>query len=147
MNFRKLIRRIWDGRFLNYEIRNKLRDRFEIRGYWFPLSEPQPPYTEYFETKIYLEEFGIEKSIQLIKALGDKVINEINESVSDRKIGVDELDLDRDETFSCNDKVDWVIYRSHEGTITIGGQRLLAKLKENWSEWEKYCNPWKNYQD
>jgi hypothetical protein len=141
----RFLKRIWDGRYLDHETRNKLRDKFGARGYWYPLTGLQPPNTEYFEADVFLKEFGEEKTIQLIKTLGDLLINEIGEAANDRKIPVEELSLDYDETFYCNVNVDWIIYRSHERTITLGGQCLTDELKKDWGEWEKFSNPWKNY--
>jgi hypothetical protein len=57
---------------------------------------------------------------------------------------LDNIDLDSDETFYCNDNVDWLIYFSHEKTITIGGKTLLDKLKADWHDWDKYKDPWRD---
>lgn len=42
------------------------------------------------------------------------------------------------EGFWCDDRMDWIIYASHEGTFTIGGAWLLKRLKSAWTDWRRY---------
>ncbi|HET9318710.1 MAG TPA: hypothetical protein VFO27_03005, partial [Bryobacteraceae bacterium] len=38
----------------------------------------------------------------------------------------------------CTDKsVDWVVYASHESSITIAGEWLTRIFKEKWPEWSQ----------
>lgn len=42
------------------------------------------------------------------------------------------------EGFWCSEKMDWIIYKSHENTIALGGDKLLEEVKnsiENWEDW------------
>ncbi|MCM1988762.1 hypothetical protein [Oceanirhabdus seepicola] len=41
------------------------------------------------------------------------------------------------EGFWCSEKMDWIIYKSHEGTIAIGGEKLLEEVKENIESWKE----------
>ena len=43
------------------------------------------------------------------------------------------------ETYWFDDSLDWVVYKSHEGTITFGGRWLVDRVKEVWSEWPDYA--------
>ncbi len=36
--------------------------------------------------------------------------------------------------------LDWIVYASHENSITVGGW-MLAEVKRAWPEWE--CHIWK----
>lgn len=40
------------------------------------------------------------------------------------------------EGFWCSEKMDWIIYKFHENTITIGGEKLLEEVKNNIDNWE-----------
>jgi hypothetical protein len=40
------------------------------------------------------------------------------------------------EGFWCNNNFDWVIYASHESSITVGGW-LLAEIKNVWPNWKE----------
>ena len=39
------------------------------------------------------------------------------------------------EQYSTSELTDWVVYASHESSITIAGDWLIRILKENWPEW------------
>lgn len=48
-----------------------------------------------------------------------------------------------DDYFMCNegfwfdDTMSWIIYKSHEDSITFGGEWIRSKLKEEWKDWYK----------
>ncbi|MBP1961185.1 hypothetical protein [Paenibacillus aceris] len=42
------------------------------------------------------------------------------------------------EGFWFTDEMNWIIYCSHENSITFGGELLIRRIKENWSEWNEY---------
>jgi hypothetical protein len=46
------------------------------------------------------------------------------------------------EKFYFNESCDWVIYISHENTISFGGEHLIRMLIEKWGNWFKYLNEW-----
>ena len=139
----RLFKMVFRKRALDNSTRNLMRDKFKISGYWYPLCDKKRiDDVEYFEKEVFLDKYGEKKTINLLNQLGDKTINEIVEVGNDKKISVDNLDLTSDETFYCNDNVDWIIYCSHEKTITIGGKILLDKFKTDWPELDKYKDPW-----
>jgi hypothetical protein len=141
--FDRVFKMMFKIRDLDNRTRNLMHDKFKISGYWYPLSDKnRPDDVEYFDTYVFQDKYGVQKTISLISQLGDKIINEIVEVGNDKKISVDNLDLDSDETFYCNDNVDWIIYCSHEKTITIGGKILLDKFKTDWPDLDKYRDPW-----
>lgn len=41
------------------------------------------------------------------------------------------------EGYWCSADMDWIIYASHENSITVGGNWLLDKIKTIWPNWEK----------
>ncbi|WP_421381881.1 hypothetical protein ACOJQI_21300 [Bacillus salacetis] len=43
-----------------------------------------------------------------------------------------------EDTFWCDQSLEWIIYACHDGYITSGGNQLLNELKEIWTEWNKY---------
>lgn len=42
------------------------------------------------------------------------------------------------EKFWFSEKMNWVIYASHEGSITFGGKSFIKKIKEKWENWENW---------
>ncbi|HEU5377623.1 MAG TPA: hypothetical protein VFV38_19540 [Ktedonobacteraceae bacterium] len=37
-----------------------------------------------------------------------------------------------------SESMDWLIYTSHEHSITLGGQWLLQEVKQHWPQWEEH---------
>jgi hypothetical protein len=46
------------------------------------------------------------------------------------------------EVFWFSDSMEWIIYFTHEETITIGGNSLIKHIKSQWSDWKE--NLWDN---
>jgi len=46
------------------------------------------------------------------------------------------------ETIVVNDSLSWIIYWSHEGTVTFGGDQLISKLKATVPNWENAVCKW-----
>lgn len=43
-----------------------------------------------------------------------------------------------DEGFWCSDAMDWILYASHEGSVTVGGSWLVHAVKAAWPDWERH---------
>lgn len=46
------------------------------------------------------------------------------------------------EGFWCSAAMDWVLYASHENSLTVGGEWLIVAVKSAWPEWAQYV--WTN---
>lgn len=42
------------------------------------------------------------------------------------------------EGFWTSGNMDWIIYASHDGTITFGGEWLINELKSSWGDWKSH---------
>ncbi len=42
------------------------------------------------------------------------------------------------EAYWFDDSLNWVVYKSHEGTITFGGEWLINHVKDIWEDWSNY---------
>jgi hypothetical protein len=127
------------------EVRDKLKEKWSIgyRDYWSPLNGDIREDTEFFNYQIFQKEFGMEKLGRLISDLGHTNIYELNEANDDEKVGVIEMeDYSGRELYYTNEDCDWVVYLSHENTITIAGPSLLHALKIKWTDWNKYARRW-----
>jgi hypothetical protein len=124
------------------ELWNQLKMTWDIgEGYWFPLREGQtPPNVLAFHVD-YLK--AINGLALLQEALGQRGISRVFEL---HEFGPDEPDYEIElsifapayrwggEQYCTAAGVDWVVYASHESSITIGGDWLLQKLKQRWPE-------------
>lgn len=51
------------------------------------------------------------------------------------------------EGFWCSEKMNWIIYKSHENTIALGGDKLLEEVKNNIDNWEEWVFSYDYYED
>lgn len=106
-------------------------------GYWFPLKEGiLPPnilafHTDYFQSingqrilRDALERRGV-STVFLLHEFGDPEY-EVELSIFEPSYG------DGGEQYSTSEGTDWVVYISHESSITIGGEWLIDEFRESY---------------
>ncbi|MEG2102423.1 MAG: hypothetical protein RRY99_13030 [Flavobacterium sp.] len=122
-----------------------LKEKWKINPYdfWIPLKGKVENNTCYFEIEDFKNNFGYKKLNEILERINigniysfnevkeEKIINEIN--LSDYNF----LDI-----FYTNENADWVIYQTHEGTISFAGKELIENIKLFWKNWEEKINPW-----
>jgi len=115
-----------------------------INDYWIPLSSsPILPDIIYFNYDEFENEFGIKKLQNLVKENFSSELLETNEECEEFNIPIEDLAyMNGCEAYHTNKNLDWVMYMSHENTITFKGEKLIALIKSNWSDWENWKNPW-----
>lgn len=120
-------------------VRGKLQRRWEIpKHYWYPLAVEQPENVEAFLDDFFEKEIGANKLREILQKHAVNRIYEIREDMLDYEFELSVLDpyYNGAEGFWCDKNFDWVIYASHESSITIGGW-LLAEIKKIWLNWEE----------
>ena len=121
-------------------LRKNLLLRWGIdKDYWFPLSdEPRPARVEAFQDKYFEKEVGEKRIRAILEKHGVGKIWEILEGDVDYEIDVTYLrpQYTGVEGIWFDDDLDWIIYASHERSITIGGW-LLDEVKAIWPNWEE----------
>jgi hypothetical protein len=122
---------------------NQLKKAWDIGGgHWFPLKEgPVAPnvvafHKDYFEKmdgvrllRESLKTHGISKVFQLQEFGPPEPEYEIEISTFEPAYG------SGGEQYSTSEPTDWVVYASHESSITICGDWLTETFKEKWPEW------------
>ena len=107
-------------------------------AYWWPLSEPRPPHAEAFQDYYFENELGYPALRGILAALGSKTIFEFREGGKAYAVSVATFEPRYElERFWTSADCDWIIYASHEGSVTVGGERLLPAVKEAWPSWER----------
>ncbi|ALW86490.1 hypothetical protein AUC43_16180 [Hymenobacter sedentarius] len=125
-----------------------LKDKFDFgtwkdeNYYWEPLSKTQNKVPLiYFEAELFKSK-DVEKVFEIVKSIsGDRIYLLTEESIN-YEIATSALELDRIESAYCNFETDWLIYISHEGTITFSGQKLITEIENKLTEIIKHKNPW-----
>jgi hypothetical protein len=114
------------------------------KQYWYPLFDCSREDLVAFDSKYVDHDDKINFIKTILQQHGVKNIYEFREDGVVNEI-VDFVDYDfwrSDEYFWNNEcywfsnDMDWIIYISHEETITFGGKWLVDKLKKSWTEWK-----------
>ena len=125
-------------------VANKLLESWKVDPlwhYWYPLWEELLPYDVIaFQDAYFYKEVGAEKLQDIFLRRGITRIWEINE---DRLPPEYELDprlcnfTSSVEKYWSSRELDWLVYASHESSITFAGDWLIGAIKEAWPNWEQ----------
>ncbi|MBH5317518.1 hypothetical protein I6N90_06770 [Paenibacillus sp. GSMTC-2017] len=111
------------------------------RSHWIPLDASKHKFALPFMDDYFESEFGFERLRAILKKHGVNEVYELRELTSSPEYELEvsafypTYDFDG-EGFWCSKEMDWVIYVSHENSITIGGEWLINMVKEVWPNWE-----------
>ncbi|ULO04968.1 hypothetical protein H1230_17715 [Paenibacillus sp. 19GGS1-52] len=109
-------------------------------AYWYPLEESNRQDVIAFDANAFESIFGFEKLREILKE--SKEIYEIKEWKDKGNIVVfDSFEPQYDgdgEGFWFTKDMDWIIYCSHENSITFGGEALIQIIKEHWKDCNNY---------
>ncbi|HEX8564624.1 MAG TPA: hypothetical protein VF648_03075 [Pyrinomonadaceae bacterium] len=117
----------------------RLRSRWEItEHYWYPLTLHKRDDIEAFQDTYFEKEFGSKKLQKILRNRGVEKVFEIREygASYELELSVFEPYYNGAEGYWCDSKNDWIIYASHESSITIGGW-LLSEVQALWSNWKE----------
>ena len=122
----------------NQILRGKLKSVWNVDDYWFPLTDWSPQNTEAFQNKYFEEELGYEKTRQILRNSGVQRIWELREGEINYEIDVNAVEFyySGEEKFWFDKTFDWLIYVSHESSITFAGA-VLPEIKKNWTNWQR----------
>jgi hypothetical protein len=123
-------------------VRKQLADIWNYDGdYWNPLDDKCSKETV-FLMEDNLTEDDNRKIIEFIVANSNKRFFEITEDRIDYEMEVDSFNLDLYETIVTDKSFSWVIYGSHEDTLTFGGNELVEFIKALFSNRQEKINKW-----
>lgn len=119
-----------------------LQEKWDIRPkkYWYPLIDSSMDGLIAFREDAFDREFGIQNVRKILLQNGNKRVWTLMEFGPEYELGISEFDPlyyhTGTESYSFSQLADWVIYASHEGTVTIGGKVLIDEIKTKWPDWE-----------
>ena len=131
------------------KLRRELSNQWEVtKQYWYPLFNINRNDVIAFDKTYIDSEVKISQVIKLLKRHG---VNQFYELWEDnrgfKKALVETENLWRsneylwyNEGYWFDDNYDWIIYSSHEQTVTIGGDWLIKELMESWIDWKSNIN-------
>lgn len=120
------------------QIWSLLRQKWHIPdGYWYPLTEASLSNIAAFQNKSFYEALPPALLTTILKARDIERLWEL------REFGV-EYELDNSlfdpyyngaEGYWSSAELDWIVYASHESSVTVGGW-LLEEIKARWPSWQ-----------
>lgn len=118
----------------------RLRARWRIEdGYWYPLTASRPADVAAFDT-IAFGEGVLPQALQtVLQRRGVTRLWELREYGPEYEQEVTLFDphYNGAEGYWSSGDMDWIVYASHEGSVTFGGW-LLDELKVIWPAWETH---------
>ena len=102
-------------------------------GYWYPLAEKSHEHIEAYQDRHFLENFPAEKLHQILRSHNISRVFELREYGPCYELDCELFDPSYNgaEGYWVSSNLDWIIYASHESSITIGGW-LLEEVKKVW---------------
>ena len=126
-------------------VRQKLLELWNYNGdYWDPLDE-KCPVESLFLSKDRITKQDYHAIIEFICGNTALHLLEVTEDGKDAEIAAIEFHPNCYETIYCDRDYRWVIYGSHEGTITFAGEGLLTFIKYHFIGRETLFNKWPEY--
>lgn len=106
------------------------------RGVFYPLCETIRGDVVAFQAPHLMEAISPPKMAQLLELRGVSRVWELREYGPEYEIDVASLETAYNgaEGYWTSDTFDWIVYASHESSVTVGGW-LLEDLKATWAEW------------
>jgi hypothetical protein len=124
----------------------ELERRWGIKGYWYPLdrapdAEP-PPDAVAFAAEPFFDDDLQRRLRSVLGGFGVSHLWELREPgpESDHELELELLEpvYTGSEGFWADDSFEWLVYASHELSVTIVGAKLLPALQETWPSWARH---------
>lgn len=124
----------------------ELEERWGVDGYWYPLDRPPdaepPPHTKVFTAGPFLEPELQEDLRRALAELGASRVWQLRELETDTDNEIELALLEPvytgAEGYWTDASFSWLVYASHEDTVTIAGETLLRELQLRWPSWAGY---------
>lgn len=113
-------------------------------GYWYPLRGDASPHTVAFDTDAFdqhvpapifqgiLGDHGIQSAFEL-REYGPEY---------EMELGIVVPAYNGAEGYWTTGEFDWLVYASHESTVTVAGDWLVHSLKQQWPTWSEHLVQW-----
>lgn len=118
----------------------RITDIWGIQGSdWYPITGNKPANVEAFEDKYFYSNISTNNLIEALSSQGTNRIWELREYGAEYEIVIELFNpyYNGAEGYWTSDSLDWLLYCSHESSITVGGW-LLDEIKKLWPFWRKH---------
>lgn len=122
-------------------LREQLKTAWGIdQDYWYPLDGDPPPDVAVFQAPHFEKALCPEPLQAILHQRGIERIWELREHGPSYEIELSALApyYDGAEGFWFSSEGDWLLYASHESSITAVGKTLIAAIEQAWPEWKRH---------
>jgi hypothetical protein len=124
---------------------SRVRERWRLpAGYWYPLAGPAPPGVAAFNEIAFAEAVPADRLRGILAGRGVERVWELREYGPEYEQDVSLFGpwYTGAEGYWSSGPLDWIVYASHEHSITVGGW-LLDDVRAVWPGWEAHlwCGP------
>lgn len=130
------------------ELRDQLRSRWGVEGgYWYPLAKAGRADLVAYDAPAFHRALGGAGLQRMLAGWGVERVWELREHGASYELELRELDphYTGGEGFWTGPGMEWLLYASHEQSITVAGTRLLAAVRETWPAAEQHV--WQPFDD
>ncbi len=119
-------------------VRAKLKETWGAEGCWYPLEPTGRADVRAFHSDVFATEGASKLLSTILKERGIGFLWQIEEDGTVVEIEVASLDIDQAgaEAFWSTPELDWIVYVSHESSVTVGGW-MLNEIRKEWPTWER----------
>lgn len=109
------------------------------RQYWYPLTKTMNAEVAAFQALHFLRAVTPKCLADLLAERGITHVWELREYGPEYELDASAVKIHYNgaERFWTSPALDWIIYASHESSITVGGW-MLAQVKRGWPEWGRH---------
>jgi hypothetical protein len=109
-------------------------------GYWYPLDGVERQDVLAFQAPYFRRDLPGSTLHRLIGESGVSRVYELREYGPNYELDLGEMDPEYNgaEGYWCAESLDWIIYASHESSVTVGGQGLVAAIQQAWPAWDRF---------
>ena len=108
--------------------------------YWYPLVDVPRGDLLAFDAMAFGQAVARGPLHRVLEERGIARVFELREGGSAFEIELRDLEptYTGDEGYWCTKELDWLLYASHEGSLTVAGEWLIRDIKRVWQSWEKH---------
>jgi hypothetical protein len=121
-------------------VRARLRERWQIpAGYWYPLADCTLPDVAAFDATALSDGAPHDRLQDILERRGVKGVWELREYGPEYELEVSLFDphYTGAEGYWSSGALDWIVYASHESSVTVGGW-LLGEVQALWPAWQTH---------
>lgn len=118
----------------------RLRERWQVsEHYWYPLADCTLPGVAAFDAAAFSEGAPPDRLQGILERRGVWRVWEMREYGPEYELGVSLFDphYNGAEGYWSSGSLDWIVYASHESSVTVGGW-LLEEVQALWPAWQAH---------